>query len=266
MAGISAVSFVYNEEGDIRECLENIRPHVDEILLVDMDSSDKTAEVAYDFTKEIYRMPHLVCGDYYKQFLAYTAKGDWLLWFYPDERFSADFFSKIREFAESDKFDAYALMRHEYRDGIRLMPHGTNESPNYQSRFHRRGQGIFYTELVHAELHGRFRPCPLPPEYYMEHRKTNVSQEFDNYRTYVEMKHLLWKYRDTKIEPYRMYCDSYRQIIRESEAKNKDGSRMVHPAEELWWRWWDFKNSERMDINAFDGQFDNPKGYIGTNA
>lgn len=255
MPKVSAVSFVYNEEKDIKECLENIAPHVDEILIVDMDSTDKTAEIAYGFTNQIYRLPHLICGDFYKQFLAYNAKGDWLLWFYPDERFSQDFLQKMKGLTETDTFDAYALMRHEYRDGIRLMPHGTNESPNFQNRLHRRGQGIFYTELVHAELHGRFRSCGLPPEYFMEHRKTNVGQEFDNYRTYCEMKHLLWKYRDTKLYPYKEYLDSYRKIIHDSEAKNADGSRMVHPAEELWWRWWDFKDSERMPLADFKVKF-----------
>lgn len=246
MGKISAVSFVYNEREDIKDALANIRPFVDEILIVDMDSQDGTTEAAYEFTKEIYRMPHLPCGDQYKQFLAYTAKGDWLLWFYPDERFSQAFLESMRKFTETESYDAYAVMRHEYRDGTRLMPHGTIDSPNYQNRLHRKGRGIFYTELVHAELHGRFKTCQLPPEYYMEHRKKDVEQEHDNWRTYVEMKHLLWKYRDTKVEPYKMYCDSYRQIIRESEVKNNDGSRLRHPAEEIWWEWWNHRDGRRM--------------------
>lgn len=246
MPTVTACSFIYNEIDNIKECLENISPHADQILLVDMDSTDGTLEVAYEYTKDIYRKPHLICGDQYKEFLAYNAKGDWLLWFYPDERFGEKFFSEMRKLIENPVFDAYALMRHEYRDGTRLMPHGTNESPNFQNRLHRRGKGIFYTELVHAELHGRFNPCPLPEEYFMEHRKTDVAQEFDNYRTYVEMKNLLWKYRDTTIQPYKTYCDSYRQIIRESEAKNADGSRERHPAEEFWWEWWKYKDAKRV--------------------
>lgn len=251
MQTVTAVSFVYNEAENIRECLENLAPHVDQVLLIDMDSTDNTLDIAYEYTKDIYRKPHLVCGDQYKEFLAHNAKGDWLLWFYPDERFGPKFLTDIRKLMESTEFDAYALMRHEYRDGIRLMPHGTNESPNFQNRLHRRGKGIFYTELVHAELHGRFNPCPLPEEYFMEHRKTNVGQEFDNYRTYVEMKHLVWKYRETKIEPYRTYIDSYRRIIRESEAKNMDGSRLRHPAEEFWWIWWAFADNPRLSEEEF---------------
>ena len=249
---ISAVSFVYNEADCIEEVLKSLVPHVDELLIVDMDSTDKTAEIAYKYTKDIYRMPHLVCGDQYKQFLSYISKGDWLLWFYPDERFSATFLEGMSKMSESEQYDAYAIMRHEYRDGVRLMPHGTVESPNYQNRFHRKGQGIFYTELVHAELHGRYKACYLPAEMYMEHRKTNDNQEFDNYRTYVEMKHLLWKYRETNIEPYKTFMDSYRQIISESEAKNRDGSRLKHGAEEIWWEWWKWKDTERMTTEEWN--------------
>lgn len=251
MPRISACSFVYNEENHIRESLENISPYVDQILIVDTESTDRTIEIAYEFTKDIYRKPHLICGDYYKDFLTYTAKGDWILWFYPDERFGENFLKEMRKLVESENYDAFAVMRHEYMDGGRLMPHGTNGNPNYQNRLHRRGQGIYYTELVHAELHGRYRPCYLPEEYFMEHRKDSVMQEFDNYRTYCEMKHLLWKYRDTKLEPYKTFLDSYRRIISESEVKNSDGSRLRHPAEEFWWQWWDHRDAKRLTKEEF---------------
>ena len=248
MSKISAVSFVHNEASKIGECLRRLRPYVDQILICDLESTDGTAEAAYEHTKDIYPVPHLVCGDFYKQWLAFSAKGDWLLWFYPDELFDTHFLKDMDHLIKSAEYDAYSIMRHEYRDDIRLMPHGTPQSPNYQNRFHRRGHGIFYTELVHAELHGKYRHCPLPPEYFMEHRKTTDDQEFDNYRLYVEMHHLIWKYRDTKVEPYRTYIKSYRQIISESEAKNATGERMIAPAEEIWWAWWRFKDHKRIPI------------------
>lgn len=248
MQRITACSFIYNEGKDIKDCLENIAPHVDEIVIVDMDSQDNTAELAYGFTKDVYKMPHMICGDQYKMFLAAQAKGDWLLWFYPDERFSQKALSEMHRLIESTEYDAYAFMRHEYRDGIRLMPHGTIQSPNYQNRLHRKGNGIFYTELVHAELHGRGKSCYLTEDYFMEHRKTDVAQNFDGVRTYCEMKHLLWKYRDTKIEPYKTYLDSYRRVISESEAKNEDGSREISPAEEHWYHWWNHKDDKRVPL------------------
>lgn len=248
---ISAVSFIYNEAESIAECLSQIVPYVKEIILVEMSSTDKTMELAYPYTQEIYRKPHLICGDAYKEFLAYTAKGEWLLWFYPDERFCPKFLREMNALIEDEKFDAYALMRHEYRDGIRLPGHGTTESPNYQNRLHRKGKGIFYTELVHAELHGKYNTCHLPGDYFMEHRKKVADQEFDNFRLYAEYKHLIWKYRDTRVEPYRSYIESYRKIIAESEDKNRKGERMCHPAEERWWEWWKYAGDSRKTMEEW---------------
>lgn len=248
---LSAVSFIYNEEENIREFIENIKPWVDEILLVEMCSTDRTLAVAHEYTSEIYRKPHLICGDSYKEFLHYKAKGDWLLWCYPDERFSEKFLSDMRRLAESEKYDTYALMRHEYRDGIRLPGYGTSSDPNYQNRFHRKCDKIFYTELVHAELHGNHTDCYLPEEYYMEHRKKVADQEFDNFRLYAEYKHLIWKYRETRLEPYKSYIDSYRRIVSESEDKNRKGERMRHPAEEMWWRWFDYAGDSRKTMEEW---------------
>jgi len=264
---ISAVSFVYNEQDNIRQCLESLKDYVDEILLVEMCSTDKTLSIAYEFTREIYRKPHLICGDAYKEFLHYKSKGDWLLWFYPDEIFNPKFLTSLRTLIESDKYDAYALMRHEYRDGYKLPEYGNLNNPNYQNRLHRKCEKIFYTELVHAEIHGSYETCYLPEEYWMEHHKKVADQEFDNFRLYAEYKHLIWKYRDTKVEPYQSYVRSYNKIISESEDKNRTGERMMHPAEERWWEWWKYSGDTRKTLEEWKTFLDNnpPDGRQLTN-
>lgn len=249
---ISVVSFVYQEAEMMRGFLENLAPYVDEILIVDTESNDGTVDIAYEYTKNIYRKPHLICGDAYKEFLTYQAKGDWLLWAYPDERFNKKFLEEMHDLIEKPDFDAYAVMRHEYRDGQKLEQYATNDNPNYQNRLHRKCQNIFYTELVHAELHGSYRTCCLPQDYFMEHHKKVSDQEFDNCRLYVEYKHLLWKYRDTKIEPFRTFLESYRRIVEESEDMNRIGQRMRHPSEEMWWEWWKFAGDTRKTLDEWD--------------
>lgn len=251
MPKISVVSFIHNEADTIRGFLENVTPHVDQVLLVDLESTDGTVDIAYEFTRDIYRKPHLICGDAYKEFLTFHAAGDWLLWAYPDERFNPKFLSEMHKLAESQNFDAYAVMRHEYRDGIKLVQYATNENPNYQNRLHRKCNNIFYTELVHAELHGSYRTCYLPADYWMEHWKKVSDQEFDNCRLYIEYKHLLWKYRDTKVEPYRTFIESYHRIVSESEDKNRMGERMRHPAEEMWWEWMKHKGDSRKTLDEW---------------
>lgn len=251
MPKISVVSFVYNEAENIRGFLENVAPFADQVMLVDLESTDKTIDIAYEFTRDIFRKPHLICGDAYKEFLTFHASGDWLLWAYPDERFNQKFLEDMHKLTENQNFDAYAIMRREYRDGTILPWFATNENPNFQNRLHRKCDNIFYTELVHAELHGSYRSCYLPDEYWMEHWKKVSDQEFDNCRLYVEYKHLIWKYRETRVEPFKTYIDSYRKIVSESEDKNRIGERMRHPSEERWWEWFNHAGDARKTMDEW---------------
>lgn len=245
---LSALSFVYNEEEHIENSLKALRPHVNEILIVDLESTDKTREIAEKYVDKIYVRPYLLCGDQYKMFLREQSAGDWILWFYPDELWIQKTAEALKKIIQTDKYDAFAFMRQEYMDGIRLMPHGTTQSPNYQNRLHRKCDKIFYTELVHAEIHGSYHTCPMPPEYHFEHYKSSKSQEFDNVRLYIWYKYLVWLYGDTQVEPYKTYVESYRKIISDSEAKIVSGERRKHPAEEEWWKWRDFKLVEDKEI------------------
>lgn len=249
MIPISALTFVWNEEKNIARCLSHIKPYVDEIVIFDLESTDKTAEIARDFTDKVFVRPYLLCGDVYKMELVNMAKNHWLLWFYPDEVWPKKVCSMFPDLIRSERWTAYTFMRHEYIDNVRMqferdgeiIAHGTEGCPNYQNRLHKTGRGIFYTELVHAELHGKFEVCPMPPEFYFEHYKDSAGQELDNVRLYIYYKYLVWKYDGVKLEPYRTYVQSYKKIIAESEAYNKSGERRIHPAEEEWWHWRDFE-------------------------
>ena len=53
MPKISAIVIVYNEEKNIRRCLESLS-WTDEILVVDSFSQDKTKEIASNFTDKIF--------------------------------------------------------------------------------------------------------------------------------------------------------------------------------------------------------------------
>lgn len=240
MNPITAVSFVRNEENNLKECLSLLRPYVDEIIVIDLESVDGSYETAKLFADKVEKRPHLLCGDGYKMTLASMAKNQWILWFYPDERWPEKTMKAMEICIKSEKWTSYCFMRHEYMDNVRVayeqngkqIFHGSVESPNFQNRLHRIGKGIFYTELVHAEIHGTYQTCHMPADFFFEHRKTRVNQEFDNWRTVVWMRYLIWKYGNTSLEPYKTYVDSYKQIVAESIAV-----RPLLPMEERWWNW-----------------------------
>jgi len=254
---ISAVTFCYNEGDKLKKSLPVLRPYVDEVIVYDLESTDDTNEVAKKYTNEVVRVPYMLCGDGYKMELAYRSKGNWLLWFYADEIFSQNTVEILSKLTEATRYNVFAFMRHEYLDNIRvgynkgdkLVYFGSAENPNYQSRLIKKDERTFYTELVHAEMHGTQETCGMPPEYYMEHRKSSKDQEFDNIRLYIWYKHLIWKYGNTKVEPYKTYVDSYKKIIADSELAMSTGTRRKHAAEEDWANWRNyplFKEDEKI--------------------
>jgi len=243
--GISALSFVYNEGHYMDECLSQLKPYVDEIIIADGSSTDNTVEIARKHGAKVLEFPHLACGDFYKLELHRQAKNDWLLWFYPDERWPKITLDAIKEYVKDPTYTAYSFMRRDYRGDEWLhynqngkdIYFGTNDSPNFQNRLHKNNGVIYYTELVHAEYHGQSSVKTCPPEIFMEHRKTKEEQAYDDWRLVVEYQHLIWKYGSPKVEPYLTYITSYRQVMRETMIRVQKNDRILLPQEKDWMNW-----------------------------
>lgn len=256
---ISVLSFIYNEEKNIDRWLTSLKPYAYEIIIFDLESTDNSFELCRKYTDKVYKRPYLLCGDEYKQELHFMAKGDALLWTYPDELFPESTLNVFDKLLKSENWNAFSFMRHEYMDGVRvcfkqgekILAFGTPESPNYQCRLHKNDGKIFYTGLVHFELDGDYNACNLPPEYNFEHWKESTAQEFDNIRLYILYKASIFRYGDTAIEPYKRYIDSYRKIVRDSEKANLSGVRKISLAEEFWWDWRRYATMNRLTLDEF---------------
>ncbi len=57
MITVSLCMIVKNEENKLSRCLESLRHHVDEILIADTGSTDKTREIALSFGAKVYDYP-----------------------------------------------------------------------------------------------------------------------------------------------------------------------------------------------------------------
>ena len=66
---ISVVVLTYNEEQNIRHCLESVKDLVDEIFIVDSGSNDKTLQITKDYTDKIH----------YNQFETHSKQWNWAL-------------------------------------------------------------------------------------------------------------------------------------------------------------------------------------------
>ncbi|MBT8129513.1 MAG: glycosyltransferase family 2 protein [Gammaproteobacteria bacterium] len=111
MPKISACIISFNEEKKIEDCLKSLQPVVDEIVVIDSLSSDRTREIAGNYTDKIYEQEFL--GHIEQKNLAVDkASHDWVLSLDCDERLSEQLQRSILAVKNKlDSADAYCMSR-----------------------------------------------------------------------------------------------------------------------------------------------------------
>lgn len=182
MDGISACIVVRNEEKFVRQCLENIKGVVDEIIVVDGQSTDSTVRICREYTDRIYyRKPQGFANPDY-QFAIEQATRDWVLVIDADELLSEDVLASLRDLSGTEDYAAYAFPRRNYYDqkGLRWTSHVAY--PDYQVRLSRR-DSILYTGRIHETPQITGKTKHLDDRYYMIHLVPG-SYEFRDFKSH----------------------------------------------------------------------------------
>lgn len=106
---ISALILTKNEEEMIEDCLKQLG-FVDEIIILDQYSSDKTIEIAKKYTDKIIKTKNL-SFDKNRSILAKEAKEEWLLYVDSDERYSTELKKEISEAIKNKGVSAFFIPR-----------------------------------------------------------------------------------------------------------------------------------------------------------
>jgi len=121
----------YNEESNLRDCLESVENIADEIIIVDGGSQDKTVEIAKDFKAKVLQTNNPPIFHINKQKALDKASYDWILQLDADERVTRKLAAEIKKIIEmnNDQIEKYQqnlpnkslFLRHqkllEHRDG-----------------------------------------------------------------------------------------------------------------------------------------------------
>lgn len=136
---LSALLCTKNEEDFIGLCLEHLVPHVDEIILVDNGSTDRTKEIAskYD-TVKIFDYPETINMAEVRNFSLSKATGDWFLQVDADEIYPASEMRKIREFIETADEKGYISARVHYKNLAWRSGYAQKDFGHYPDRLYRR--------------------------------------------------------------------------------------------------------------------------------
>ena len=111
MPKISACIISFNEEKKIEDCIKSLLPVVDEVVVVDSLSTDRTVEIAKKYTDRIHHQKFL--GHIEQKNLAVDkAEHDWILSLDCDERLSSTLQHSILTIKDHlDDADAYKMPR-----------------------------------------------------------------------------------------------------------------------------------------------------------
>lgn len=176
MPTISIIVITKNEEERIADCLESVK-WVDEIVLVDSFSNDKTEDIASKFTEKIYKREF---DDFasQKNFALEKTNCEWILNIDADERISRELKKEILKILTKDiNFDAFEIPIKTYFLGKAMKYAG--EFPSYRTRLFK--NKFKFHNKVHEEL--RVKPKKLG----------RLEQPIEHY-TCLNLKHYINKY------------------------------------------------------------------------
>jgi glycosyltransferase involved in cell wall biosynthesis len=139
---LSLCTIVKNEEATLPRTLDSVKDIVDEIVVLDTGSSDRTREIAQDCGARVYRFEW--CDDFAaarNECLKY-ATGDWILVLDADEVLVPSIVPQIKQAIQSDRALLINLIRQEI---------GASQSPySLVSRLFRNRPDIRFSRPYHA--------------------------------------------------------------------------------------------------------------------
>lgn len=129
MIGLSAVILTKNEERNIRDCLESIAGWASEIIIVDDESTDRTIDIASQYTDRIIVRKMDIEGRQ-RNFAYAQARNLWVLSLDADERVTEELKAEIKEtINHHSKYCGFTIPRKNYLGDYWLRYGGWYPSP-----------------------------------------------------------------------------------------------------------------------------------------
>lgn len=145
---ISLCMIVKNEEHFMEQCLNSVHDFVDEIIIVDTGSTDKTKEICQKFNVNLYSFKWQDHFAEARNFGVSKAKGEWIFWIDADEKVETEKLEMLKERLEKTKADMIFLPVINYY-GDTLPVQENQGFIYYQPRLFRNRKGIRFYNRIH---------------------------------------------------------------------------------------------------------------------
>lgn len=108
--GITACIISKNEEANISRCLESLIHAVDEIIIVDTGSKDKTIEIAQKYTKKIFTFDWEDDFSKARNYSIDKAKEEWILIIDCDEELTKESIPILKDLSKNKEFEGFGVI------------------------------------------------------------------------------------------------------------------------------------------------------------
>ena len=147
MQKLSVVVNAQDVEKDLPRALASINNITDEIVVVDQESSDKTAEIAKKFGAKVFSFKKVEYVELARNFAISKATNPWILILDADEEISGALGAQIQKILKNPKADYYRISRKNIIFG-HWIKH-TQWWPDYQIRLFKKGS-VSWNEIIHS--------------------------------------------------------------------------------------------------------------------
>jgi glycosyltransferase involved in cell wall biosynthesis len=123
--GIGVLIETHNEEKNIADCIRSARLLTRSVVVVDMQSTDKTVEIAKANGAQIREFgTHPLYVEPAREFGVKQVKTDWVLILDADERITKESAEEIKKAIQSDQYTCYKIPRKNIFGGKKWLRHG----------------------------------------------------------------------------------------------------------------------------------------------
>ncbi|MBI2662635.1 tetratricopeptide repeat protein [Candidatus Woesearchaeota archaeon] len=242
MVKLSLCMIVKNEEVFLEQCLLSVQGLVDEIVIVDTGSIDKTKEIALKFTSKVYDFEW--CDDFAaarNESLKY-ATGDWILVLDADEVIAKEDFGRFRNVLENENEVGFNLIHRNYTSNIIATGWISNKDDKYKEslvaegwweakivRFFVNKKEVKFKGLVHETVDetlnslGNIGLLEVPIHHYGKLDITKLKEKYELYEKIGQRKLIE--------EDYNSYYELGRQCV--ESGKLLDAKKYLSKAVEL---------------------------------
>jgi glycosyltransferase involved in cell wall biosynthesis len=168
MIKISLVINTYNEETMVEDCIKSALPFVDEVIVVDMYSTDKTVDYARGLGAKVYFFEHTGIVEPARNFALQQATSEWILLLDADERIPATLGNLLQHYVQENSYDSFSIPRKNIQ--FKKWVQHTNWWPDNQIRFFKK-DSVVWNSAIHSTPQLKQNHYTLPPkeEYAILH-------------------------------------------------------------------------------------------------